>query len=37
MPSADWAWVNEGMANRQNLMNPIIPLGLSPVIEIYMG
>jgi hypothetical protein len=36
MPSADWACAKEGMANRQNLKKLIIPLGLRPVIEIYI-
>jgi hypothetical protein len=36
MPSADWACAKEGMANRQNLKKLMIPLGLRPVIEIYI-
>jgi hypothetical protein len=33
LPLAVFACPKEGIANRQNLMKPIKPLGLSPVIE----
>ena len=36
MPLAVCAWAKDGIANRQNLKKPMIPLGLRPVIEMYM-
>ncbi len=37
MPGAACAWANEGMANRQNRKKLMMPLGLRPVMEMYMG
>jgi len=36
MPLAVCAWAKDGIANRQNLKKLMIPLGLRPVIEMYM-
>lgn len=37
MPGAACAWANEGMAKRQNRKKLMMPLGLRPVMEMYMG
>lgn len=37
MPLAVCAWAKEGIANRQKRKKLMIPLGLRPVMEIYMG
>jgi hypothetical protein len=36
IPSAFWASFDAGIVYAQNLIQPIIPFGLSPVIDTYI-